>query len=302
MTIKTTITPNLLTILGPTASGKTRLAVALAEKLGAEIISADSRQVFKGMDIGSGKDLCEYGQIPYHLIDILDAGSEFSVFEFQRKFMDAFTEIIERNLRPILCGGSGMYLDSVLRGYSMIEVPRNEFLRYELSLKSDLELSELLCSLKPEQHNKTDLTNRERTVRAIEIAIGEVAKPFESKPLARLASTVIGIRWERNILKQRITKRLKDRLDNGMIEEVDNLHKSGIEWARLSYYGLEYRYVSEYLQGSLNKNDMFQKLNSAIHDFAKKQMNWFRRMESHGIIINWIDGESDLLAQALKII
>lgn len=293
---------NLLTILGPTASGKTRLAVALAEELGGEIISADSRQVFRGMDIGSGKDLHEYGQLPYHLIDILDAGGEFSVFEFQRRFLKAFAEITSRAAVPILCGGSGMYLDAALRSYRMVEVPLNASLRADLATKTDAELIEELRRLKPDQHNRTDLQDRERTVRAIEIACVAVGSSAVCEQLPPMRSSVIGIRWERDELRRRITNRLKERLDNGMIDEVEHLRASGIAWERLDYYGLEYRFVGAYLRGDMNKNDMFQRLNSAIHDFAKRQGNWFRRMERHGVAIHWIEGEGDHIAQAREII
>jgi len=291
---------DMIAIIGPTASGKTRLAVALAEELGGEIISADSRQVFRGMDIGSGKDLHEYRHVPYHLIDILDAGDEFSVFDFQRRFLEAFAEITSRTTVPILCGGSGMYLDAALRGYRMVEVPHNAALRGELAQKTDEELVEELWRLKPGQHNSTDLLNRERTVRAIEIARGEMGCSSGGESLPRLQSAVIGIHWEREALRRRITERLRERLDTGMIEEVRCLHAGGIAWERLDYYGLEYRYVGGYLRGDMNKNDLFQRLNSAIHNFAKRQGNWFRRMERHGVAINWIDGEGDQLAQALK--
>ena len=294
--------PELLTILGPTASGKTRLAVALAERFGGEIISADSRQVFRGMDIGSGKDLHEYGRVPYHLIDILDAGGEFSVFDFQRRFLGVYEDIAGRRVLPILCGGSGMYLDAVLRGYRMIEVSRNDALREVLAKKTDAELVEELRMLKPDLHNSTDLLDRERTVRAIEIARGEIEQCFVCEPLPRLRSAVVGIRWERDALRRRITERLRERLDNGLIEEVERLHEGGIAWERLDYYGLEYRYVGGYLRGGMDKNDMFQRLNAAIHTFAKRQGNWFRRMERHGVAINWVDGDGDLLAQTMKIV
>lgn len=293
---------DLLTILGPTASGKTRLAVALAGECGGEIISADSRQVFRGMDIGSGKDLHEYGRVPYHLIDILDAGEEFSVFDFQRRFLQAFAEITARRAVPILCGGSGMYLDAALRGYRMVEVPRNVILRAELAKKSDIELVEELWCLKPDQHNSTDLLDRERTVRAIEIARGELDNGAVREPLPRMRTIVIGIHWERESLRRRITDRLRERLDNGMIEEVERLHASGIAWERLDYYGLEYRYAGAYLRGDMSRNDMFQRLNSAIHNFAKRQGNWFRRMERHGVAINWIEGAGDQFAQACDVI
>jgi tRNA dimethylallyltransferase len=293
---------DMLTILGPTASGKTRLAVSLAEKLGGEIISADSRQVFRGMDIGSGKDLHEYGRVPYHLIDILDAGGEFSVFEFQRRFLGAVADITARKAVPILCGGSGMYLDAALRGYHLIEVPNNDSLRRELALKSDDELVEELWRLKPTLHNSTDLLDRERTIRAIEIACGEMNKNAATVSQPSVRSAVIGIHWEREALRQRITSRLRARLENGLIEEVKSLHEGGISWERLDYYGLEYRYVGSYLRGDILRDELFQSLNSAIHNFAKKQGNWFRRMERHGVVINWIDGSGDHLSQALDII
>lgn len=287
-----------ITILGPTASGKTRLAVGLAEECDGEIISADSRQVFRGMDIGSGKDLHEYNRVPYHLIDILEAGGEFSVFEFQRRFLLAVSEITDRNAVPILCGGSGMYLDAALRGYHMVEAPHNGALRQELSTKTDAELVEELCRIKPDQHNLTDQLDRERTVRAIEIACCQRNTSANCIPIQPPHTVVIGIHWEREALRQRITKRLQYRLEHGMIDEVQSLRNGGIAWERLDYYGLEYRYVGAYLRGDLNKNDMFQKLNSAIHNFAKRQGNWFRRMERHGITINWIEGDGDQLAQA----
>jgi tRNA dimethylallyltransferase len=292
---------NMITILGPTASGKTQLAVVLAKELGGEIVSADSRQVFRGMDIGSGKDLHEYGDVPYHLIDILDAGEEFNVFEFQRQFFSVYADISKRGRLPILCGGSGMYLDAVLRGYRMVEVPCNDLLRMELADKSDEELKEELCRLRPDQHNNTDLLDRERTVRAIEIAVGDM-QDRSVEPFPEVKSVVIGIHWEREGLRKRITARLRQRLENGMIEEVERLHSSGIAWQRLDYYGLEYRYVGAYLRGDLSRNDMFQKLNSAIHNFAKRQGNWFRRMESHGVKINWIEGNGDQPAQARAIL
>ncbi len=293
---------DMVTVLGPTASGKTRLAVALAGEFGGEIISADSRQVFRGMDIGSGKDLHEYGPVPCHLIDILDAGEEFNVFDFQRRFLSACTEISAHGALPVLCGGSGMYLDAALRGYRMVEVPHSASLRAELAKKSDTELIEELWRLKPDQHNSTDLLNRDRTIRAIEIARGEMENSADPEPLPSVRSVVIGIHWEREVLRQRITTRLRERIDNGMIEEVERLHTSGIAWERLDYYGLEYRYVGAYLRDEMNRNDMFQKLNSAIHNFAKRQGNWFRRMETHGVAINWVEGAGNPLVQAREII
>jgi tRNA dimethylallyltransferase len=293
---------NLLTILGPTASGKTRLAVALARELDGEIISADSRQVFRGMDIGSGKDLAEYGEVPYHLIDILDAGEEFSVFAFQRLFVEAFEEITTRQRLPVLCGGTGMYLDAALRGYRMVEVPEDKELRVGLADKSDAELVEMLRELRPELHNTTDLGDRQRTVRAIEIACHEARQRSDPEPFPDIHPLVIGIKWDRQELRRRITERLRQRLDGGMIEEVQRLHDSGIPWERLDYYGLEYRFVGAFLRGELNRNDLFQKLNSAIHDFAKRQETWFRRMEKQGVEIHWVNGPDDPLTEARELI
>ena len=293
---------NLLTILGPTASGKTRLAVALARELGGEIISADSRQVFRGMDIGSGKDIREYGDVPYHLIDICAAGGEFSVFAFQRHFLEAFSNITARGRLPLLCGGTGMYLDAALRGYRLIEVPEDTELRAELALESDAQLAARLVTLKPDQHNLTDLRDRTRTIRAIEIARYEQAHPPQTEELPVIRSLVLGIRQERQELRRRITERLRQRLDEGMIEEVQRLHDSGIPWERLDYYGLEYRFAGRFLRGEVTRNDMFQGLNAAIHDFAKRQETWFRRMERQGVTIHWLDGGADLLSEARRVI
>jgi tRNA dimethylallyltransferase len=293
---------NLLTILGPTASGKTRLAVGLARECDGEIISADSRQVFRGMDIGAGKDLHEYGDVPYHLIDILDSGTEFSVFDFQRLFFDSFHDITERGRLPFLCGGSGLYLDAILRGYRMVAVPEDPGLRLELENRSPDELAALLRELKPDLHNTSDLLERSRTIRAIEIARYEREFASRQEPFPDIRSLTIGIRWERSELRRRITERLRQRLQEGMIDEVRQLHEAGVTWERLNYYGLEYRFVGSYLQGALNFNDLFQKLNSAIHDFAKRQENWFRRMERHGTAIHWVAGDGDPLAEARRLL
>jgi len=295
-------TYNLLTLLGPTASGKTRLAVALARELGGEIISADSRQVFRGMDIGTGKDLHEYDETPYHLIDILDSGAEFSLFAFQQRFHEAFDDISRRSRLPILCGGTGLYLDAVLRGYRMVKVPEDEALRNELKEKDTDSLIAVLQGLKPQQHNTSDLLERKRTIRAIEIALFERDHAGQQETLPETRSLTIGIRWERGELRKRITERLRLRLENGMIDEVKRLHDGGVDWERLDYYGLEYRYIGAYLQGAINRNDMFQRLNSAIHDFAKRQENWFRKMEKNGVVINWVEGAGEPLSEALRLI
>ena len=289
---------NLLTILGPTASGKTRLAVALAQKLSGEIISADSRQVFRRMDIGTGKDLHEYGDVPYHLIDLLEPGQECSVFTFQRLFLQAFKEVTARGQLPVLCGGTGLYLDAALRGYRMVEVPENQQLRAELVDKSDAELVEMLLKLVPDQHNRTDQTDRTRTIRAIEIASYQPDGQEEQEPFPAISPLVLGIRWERSELRRRITQRLRQRLEAGMLDEIQQLHADGVGWERLDYYGLEYRYGGMFLRGELNRNDLFQKLNAAIHDFAKRQETWFRRMEKNGVVIHWLDGAGDPIAEA----
>jgi tRNA dimethylallyltransferase len=293
---------NLLTILGPTASGKTRLAVALARELSGEIISADSRQVFRGMDIGTGKDLSEYGEVPHHLIDILDPGEEFSVFAFQQRFTRAFEEISARGRMPVLCGGTGLYLDAVLRGYRLAEVAENSGVRSELALKSDAELAALLHTLRPGQHNTTDLVQRSRTIRAIEIALHDQGQTAGRGHMPAISPLVIGIRRERPLLRQQITERLKQRLEHGMIEEVERLHNSGVSWERLDFYGLEYRFCGAFLRGELTRCELFRKLNSAIHDFAKRQETWFRRMERQGVPIHWVDGERDPLPAARELI
>lgn len=293
---------NLLVVLGPTAAGKTRLAVQLARHLSGEIISADSRQVYRGLDIGSGKDLHEYGNIPYHLIDIVDPGEAFNLFRFQQCFLAAFTDISARRQLPVLAGGTGLYLDAALMGYHLLEVPRNEPLRSQLAQKTDSELGELLLKLKPQQHNTTDLCERDRIIRAIEIAEGERTYSQTLPPYPTIKPFIIGIRLERKALRQRITNRLKQRLEAGLIDEVQKLHENGVSWDTLDYLGLEYRYVGLYLQGKLNKNDLFQKLNSAIHQFAKKQGTWFRRMERKGTAIHWIEGNSNNLQEALNLL
>ncbi|GFE57927.1 tRNA (adenosine(37)-N6)-dimethylallyltransferase MiaA [Geobacter sp. AOG1] len=291
---------NLLVVLGPTASGKTRLGVELARRLDGEVISADSRQVYRGMDIGSGKDLTEYGSIPYHLIDIVEPAYEFNVFEFQRRFLEAFDDIRQRSRLPVLVGGTGMYLEAVLKGYRLMEVQEDPTLRQELASLTMESLAGRLRSTSPRLHNTTDLLDRERLVRAIEIAAYE--RDHTPEPLPEIRPLVLGIRWERSVLRQRITDRLRARLGHGLIEEVARLHAEGIPWERLEFYGLEYRFVAKHLQGELNRNDLFQKLNSAIHDFAKRQDTWFRRMERNGTTIHWLDGAGDPLAEAMEIV
>lgn len=291
---------DLLVMLGPTASGKTRLGVELARALSGEIISADSRQVYRGMDIGTGKDLAEYGEVSHHLIDIVEPGYEFNVFQFQRRFLDAAADITQRGRLPILVGGTGMYLEAVLKGYRLVEVPENPVLRAELAAQSLEALTETLKSLTTRLHNTTDLLDRDRLIRAIEITLFE--QEHEPEPLPKIRPLLFGVRWERPVLRERITLRLKERLNHGMIEEVERLHAAGIPWETLEFYGLEYRFVARHLKGELARNDMFQKLNSAIHDFAKRQETWFRRMERGGAAIHWLDGAGEPLAEALEII
>lgn len=297
---KVAATMNLLVVLGPTASGKTNLAVQAARHFDGEIISADSRQVYRGLDIGSGKDLDEYGDIPYHLIDIVDPGHEFSVFEFLQGFSQAYQKIKSRNRLPILAGGTGLYLDAVLQGYELVAVSENQGLRRELELLSVTGLQQRLQAMRPELHNTTDLQDRARLTRAIEIATGEELAATQPVPLPELTPVVFGLRWPRDILRQRITLRLRERLEHGMIEEVERLHAEGVSWATLDFYGLEYRFVAQYLQGRLNRNDLFQKLNSAIHQFAKRQDTWFRRMERRGVAIHWLNAEKNPVSELLK--
>jgi tRNA dimethylallyltransferase len=291
--------PNLLVILGPTASGKTAVAVQVARDLDGEIISADSRQVYRGMDIGTGKDLREYGTISYHLMNIVDPGDAFNVFEFQRRFWEVFQDIRERGKIPLLVGGTGLYLEAVLKKYRMFEVPENPELRRALSSFSLPSLVDLLQTLQPTLHNITDLLDRRRLIRAIEIAKFQKEVDPRSSSLPTLSPLVFGIRWERKILRRRITDRLRKRLQEGMIEEVQALLQSGISHETLDFYGLEYRFVSQYLRGEIKFNDMFQRLNSAIHQFAKRQETWFRRMERGGIQIHWVEGAKEPAAAIL---
>jgi len=292
---------NLLVILGPTASGKTQLAVAAAQALNGEILSADSRQVYRGLDIGSGKDLSEYGAIPYHLIDIAEPGYEFSLFDYVRAFGAAFEAVRERGRLPILVGGTGLYLDALLQRYRLVEVPENPALRKTLAPLDMDALRVRLQGLRPDLHNTTDLQDRARLVRAIEIAAGEQDPDRAPLAIPNLTPLVCGLQWPRNELRQRITRRLRERLAHGMIEEVTSLHEAGVAWETLDGYGLEYRFVARYLQGQLTRNDLFQKLNSAIHQFAKRQETWFRRMEKQGVAIHWLDATAEPCAALLAL-
>tara|TARA_R110002072_G_scaffold4280_9_gene30268 strand:+ start:3467 stop:4384 length:918 start_codon:yes stop_codon:yes gene_type:complete len=290
--------PFLITILGPTASGKTKLAVELAKQLTGEIISADSRQVYKHMDIGTGKDLNEYGHIPYHLIDIVNPNAEYNLFNFAVDFNHAFNAITQRHHLPFLVGGTGMYLDAVLSRYKLTIANIDEKTRLKLEKKSESELTAILCELKPTLHNTTDIQNKDRLLQAIEIAMSEnenarlVTWP-SFKPL------ILGIKIERTTLKNNITTRLKERLQAGMIEEVSALRQQGITDQRIDNFGLEYRYLLKHLKGELNYNDMFQKLNAAIVNFTKQQHKWFRNLEKKGHKIVWLDSDTTMSEAAL---
>jgi tRNA dimethylallyltransferase len=289
---------NMLTILGSTAVGKTGFAAHMAARLDGEVISADSRQVYRGMDIGTGKDLADYmvdGQlVPVHLIDIADAGYQYNVFEYQRDFLKVFDDMQKRGKFPVLCGGSGLYLEAVLNNYKLIQVPVNEPLRKNLSGKSLEELTEILQSYKSKLHNITDIENEKRAVRAIEIEQFYADSLEIDTRMPELNSLVVGIKYDRLSRRKRITERLQQRLDEGMVEEVRRLLDSGLSPDDLTYYGLEYKYITLHLMGDLTFDQMVEKLNTAIHQFAKRQMTWFRRMERLGANIHWLDGYQPL--------
>ena len=285
---------DLITILGPTASGKTSVAVRLADELDAEIISADSRQVYRRMDLGTGKDLDDYQingkQIPYHLIDIVEPGTKYNVFEYQRDFLNAYNDIRSRGKQVIVCGGTGLYLESILRSYRLSPVPQNPELRQSLEGKSLEELTEMLSQYKV-LHNTTDVDSAQRAIRAIEIAEYYKHTPIDDRPFPELSSLNIGIDVDRDTRRQRISARLKQRLDNGMVDEVKRLLAEGIAADDLIYYGLEYKYLTLYAIGQLSYDEMFRQLEIAIHQFAKRQMTWFRGMERRSITIHWMKGE-----------
>ena len=285
---------NLVTILGPTATGKTGLAAHLAAQLNGEVISADSRQVYRGMDLGTGKDYEDYFvngvEVPSHLVDIEDAGAHYNVYRFQTDFIEVFSEIQSRGKFPVLCGGSGLYLEAVLRNYRLIEVPPNKELRKELEGKSLEELTEILKELKPELHNETDVETDRRAIRAIEIEHYYREHLQEDSGMPEINSLNVGIDFDREMRRQRITTRLKQRLDEGMLDEVQKLLDSGLTPEQLIYYGLEYKFLTLHLIGELSFDEMFSKLEIAIHQFAKRQMTWFRGMEKRGTKIHWING------------
>ena len=299
----------MITILGPTACGKTALAVNLAAKTGGEIISADSRQVYRGMDIGTGKDLTEYivdgKKIPYHLIDIEDAGQKYNLFRFQEDFNAAYEDIANRGVLPILCGGTGLYMEAVLKGYALSPVPQDDNLRKKLSTRTLSDLKELLMWLKARNgsamHNETDVDTVSRAIRAIEIEFHNLRHPIDTRRQPAVSSLIVGLDVDRDVRRERITTRLKARLNEGMVEEVRGLlAKDGITKEDLMYYGLEYKYVTAYVVGEMSYDDMFKQLEIAIHQFAKRQMTWFRGMERRGFNIHWLNASmpmADKLAQ-----
>lgn len=283
---------DMLAIVGPTACGKTALAVEAALALGGEVISADSRQVYRGMDIGTGKDLAEYVRgevtVPVHLVDIVDAGLKYNVFEFQRDFLVAYNDVKQRGVLPIMCGGSGMYVESVLRGYRLLPVPENEPLRRRLASCTLDELKEILASYKT-LHNNTDTDTVKRAIRAIEIEEYYAACPAHERSFPTINTLTVGVDVSREVRRERISRRLGARIDEGLIDEVQRLLDSGLTPEQLIYYGLEYKFVTLYVTGALTREQMLSGLEIAIHQFAKRQMTWFRGMERRGVKINWID-------------
>ena len=296
----------MITILGPTASGKTPVAARLAAEIGGEIISADSRQVYRRMDIGTGKDLGDYGSVPYHLIDICEPGTKYNLFQYQQDFYDVYQDIRSRGAVPILCGGTGLYIEAVLKGYKLSPVPQNPELRQRLEGKSLEELTEMLKELKAKSgstmHNKTDVDSCQRAIRAIEIETYNLEHPTPCRELPPVESVIIGISIDRELRREKITRRLKARLEEGMVDEVQVLLDEGIAPDDLIYYGLEYKFVTEYLTGQCSYDEMFQRLEIAIHQFAKRQMTWFRGMERRGFHINWIDATLPMEEKVQQII
>lgn len=300
----------MITILGPTASGKTPVAARLAAEIGGEIISADSRQVYRRMDIGTGKDLADYTvdgrQIPYHLIDIREPGTKYNLFEYQQDFFDVYEAIQSRGVVPILCGGTGLYIEAVLKGYKLSPVPQNQELRDSLDGKSLDELTQMLTDLKAKNgsnmHNTTDVDSCQRAIRAIEIETYNLQHPMPKRELPPVDSLIIGIDIDRELRREKITRRLKTRLEQGMVEEVKALLDEGIPADDLIYYGLEYKFLTEYIVGKLSYDEMFSRLEIAIHQFSKRQMTWFRGMERRGFTIHWIDATLPMDEKVQKII
>ena len=295
---------DILVVTGPTASGKTALAAAIANRVGGEIISADSRQVYRGMNLGTGKDYDDYHvngtDIPCHLIDIADPGYKYSVFEYQRDFKKVYSDLKKRKIFPVVCGGSGMYAHSIITGYKMFEVPADSGLRIELEKKSMEELREILATFKS-LHNTTDIDTKKRVIRAIEIEHSSRNMGSHYSEFPKIKSLLTGILFDRDTRRKRISERLKQRFDSGMIDEVKNLIDRGINIETLIYYGLEYKFITLYLTGKISYQEMIRDLEIAIHQFAKRQMTWFRGMEKKGIKINWIDGKIPLEEKVEKV-
>ncbi len=283
---------DLITIIGPTASGKTSLAAALAARMDAEIISGDSRQVYRRMDLGTGKDLADYvvdgKQVPLHLIDVAEPGYKYNVFEYQRDFLRAYEDIRHRGKMPLLCGGTGLYIEAVLKGYRLIPVPENPELRERLADKSLAELTDILAGYK-QLHNTTDVDTVKRAIRAIEIEEYYLRQPVDAREFPAIRSLLVGVDIDRELRREKITRRLRQRLEEGMVDEVKRLLEEGIAPDDLIYYGLEYKFLTQYVVGQLSFDEMFHGLETAIHQFAKRQMTWFRGMERRGFTIHWID-------------
>ena len=296
---------DLVTVLGPTACGKTRFAACLADRMNSEIISADSRQVYKRMDLGTGKDYSDYmingRAIPYHLVDILEPGEKYNVFEYQKDFLQAYNAVSQKGKVPVLCGGTGLYIDAVTKGYRLIPVPPDHKLRKELESNSLDELTAILKGYK-KLHNKTDVDTKKRAIRAIEIEEYYKTHPEFNKDYPLINNIFIGIRFSREIIRERITRRLHTRLGQGMIEEVENLLNEELKAEDLIYYGLEYKFITLYLTGELSYEEMFEKLNIAIHQFAKRLMTWFRKMEREGAVIHWMEENLEIKDKVEKAI
>lgn len=302
-------TYDLIVVLGPTASGKTSFAARLAYEFQGEVISADSRQVYRDMDIGTGKDYSDYqvegSRVAYHLVDIVDPGQRYNVYAFQQDFLRVYNELRRRQRMPVLCGGSGLYIEAVLKGYRLLHVPPDPRLREDLSHKTLDDLQDMLKGYQLNLHNTTDLTTRKRAIRAIEIARYYASHPEEDVAYPRIHPFILGIRYDRPAQRRMITQRLKQRLKEGLVDEVKHLMDRGLSREDLEYYGLEYRYLVRYLEGELDEEQMFSQLNTAIHQFAKRQMTWFRRMERNGFVIHWLDGHmsmDDKLSRARKLL
>ena len=296
---------DMLTILGPTAGGKTSVAARMAHILNGEIISADSRQVYRGMDLGTGKDLDDYcvedKEISYHLIDIVDAGYKYNVFEYQQDFLKVYSDLKTRNVFPVFCGGSGMYLDAVLKGYKLIKVPANEELKAKLEAKTIEELIEIFNSFK-KPHNKSDTSSKKRLIRAIEIETFYHESSEIDDYFPEIKSLIIGVKYDRNSRRKRISERLRLRLDQGMVDEVKHILDNGVSAENLMYYGLEYKFITKHVIGEISYDEMFKQLETAIHQFAKRQMTWFRGMEKKGFKIHWLDGYASMKEKTERIL